>query len=394
MLYYKLIPKTCRANTSLENYNRYLKENLDYKKSVEWINLLNFLKNEEVRITNNLINDEKNFTNSINDNYKQNINNINLNEIEENISLLNINEVNWIKWKFNSCRYDSFIILYITTFEKYLRDKLSDCNILINSLNKVALELIQDPGAYSRFEFWKECDNYGLDVPNKFTSLYLKEGYISGLFTIYNNNDDFCIKTNITYQCFKCGFYNEKKNIYSKCLINLTEELLNFNSLNNIISYKYQFSLTTCDECINKNLSDKQDKYKNIIDKTIGDYIKTLGINYDNITLPNFLIFIMDIDYNVLKKEDIQKKLINLLSEETNINSTLYNLKNIIFMPSSNHYNIDIFNIEENLLLKNIDITNFYYYDDLSGVIIEKSNNELKDFIEVHFGYIYIYSKV
>ena len=102
----------------------------------------------------------------------------------------------------------------------------------------------------------------------------------------------------------------------------------------------------------------------------------------------------MDIDYNVLKKEDIQKKLINLLSEETNINSTLYKLKNIIFMPSSNHYNIAIFNIEENLLLKNIDITNFYYYDDLSGVIIEKSNKELKDFIEVHFGYIYIYSKV
>ena len=80
--------------------------------------------------------------------------------------------------------------------------------------------------------------------------------------------------------------------------------------------------MTTCDECINKNLSDKQDKYKNIIDKTTGDYIKNLGINYDNITLPNFLIFIMDIDYNVLKKEDIQKKLINLLSEKTNINST------------------------------------------------------------------------
>ena len=143
--------------------------------------------------------------------------------------------------------------------------------------------------------------------------------------------------------------------------------------------------MTTCDECINKNLSDKQDKYKNIIDKTTGDYIKTLSINYDNIALPNFLIFIMDIDYNVLKKEDIQKKLINLLSEEININSTLYKLKNIIFMPSSNHYTIATFNAEENLLLKNID---------LSGVIIEKSNNELKDFIEVHFGNIYIYSKV
>lgn len=176
--------------------------------------LLNFLKNEEVRITNNLINDKKNFTNSINDNYKPNINDINLNEIEENISLLKINEVNWIKWKFNSCRYDSFITLYITTFEKYLRDKLSDCKILINSLNKVTLEIIQDPGAYSRFEFWRECDNYGLDVPNKFTSLYLKEGYISGLFTIYNNNDDFCIKANILINVLNVVFIMKKKYIF------------------------------------------------------------------------------------------------------------------------------------------------------------------------------------
>ena len=211
MLYYKLIPKPCRANTSLENYNKYLKENLDYKKCVEWINLLNFLKNEEVRITNNLINDEKNFIGTINGNSKPNINDINLKEIEENISLLNINEVKWIKWIFNSCRYDSFITLYITTFEKYLRDNLADCNMFINSLNKVALDLIHDPGSYSRFDFWKECHNYGLDVPNKFTSLYLKEGYISGLFSIYNNNDKFYIKTDIINQCFKCWFYKEKK---------------------------------------------------------------------------------------------------------------------------------------------------------------------------------------
>ena len=124
MLYYKLIPKSYRANTSLKNYNMYLKENLDYKKCVEWINLLNFLKNEEIRITNNLINDEKNFIRTVNANSKLNISDINLNEYEENISLLNINEVKWIKWKLNSCRYDSFSTLNITAFEEYLRDNL------------------------------------------------------------------------------------------------------------------------------------------------------------------------------------------------------------------------------------------------------------------------------
>ena len=82
---------------------------------------------------------------------------------------------------------------------------------MINSLNKVALELIYDTESLSRFQFWKECDNNGLDVPDKFTSLYLKGGYISGLFTIFNNNDIFCIKTDIINQCFKCGYYKEKK---------------------------------------------------------------------------------------------------------------------------------------------------------------------------------------
>ena len=82
---------------------------------------------------------------------------------------------------------------------------------MVNSLNKVALDLIHSTESFSRFQFWKECDNNGLDVPNKFTSLYLKEGYISGLFTIFNNNDIFCIKTDITNQCFKCGYYKEKK---------------------------------------------------------------------------------------------------------------------------------------------------------------------------------------
>ena len=57
MLNYDIIPIVCRTNNSLENYNRYLKTSLSGKKYIEWINLLNFLKNEEVRITNIIIND-------------------------------------------------------------------------------------------------------------------------------------------------------------------------------------------------------------------------------------------------------------------------------------------------------------------------------------------------
>ena len=79
-----------------------------------------------------------------------------------------------------------------------------------------------------------------------------------------------------------------------------------------------------------KNFDSNKNKYNNIINNQTGDYIKTLGINYENITLPNFIIFITDIDYNILKNEEIQKKLLNLFIEEININNILYKLNYII----------------------------------------------------------------
>ena len=65
-------------------------------------------------------------------------------------------------------------------------------------------------------------------------------------------NDSFCIKSDTIIQCFKCGFSKVKKHVFSKCLINITEELLNFSGVNNIIAYKYQCSNTIYDECIKK----------------------------------------------------------------------------------------------------------------------------------------------
>ena len=83
-----------------------------------------------------------------------------------------------------------------------------------------------------------------------------------------------------------------------------------------------------------------------------------------------------------------------LFLEEIIINNEKYKIRNIIFMPSFNHYTIALINIEDNLLLKERDGNKFYYYDDLNGAIIEKLKSDLNDFIEDHIGYIYIYSKI
>jgi len=122
MLNYGLIPKCCSSNTSLENYNKFIKENLNYNKNVEWINLLYFLRNEEERITSTLINDKKYFIVDNKQNKNLYITKLKLDTISENNSLLNSNNISWIKWNLNSRRYDVFITLYLTTFEYYIKN--------------------------------------------------------------------------------------------------------------------------------------------------------------------------------------------------------------------------------------------------------------------------------
>jgi hypothetical protein len=300
MLYYNIIPKECRSNTSLENYNKYIKENLSEKKSLHWINLLNFMKREEQRITDNIIQDEKSPINKNNMNGYCNIetndlNNESLININNNIYNDNvINEYNnilskkdaklkWIEWKRNSCRYDTFITLYIIIFENYIKNTLSNCNILIYSLHKSSLDLIYNINSDSRFKFWQECDTNKIDRGEPNNSMHLKEGFISGLFIIFNHNNDFCITYNINKFCYKCQYNTHINNSFSPCLINITESLIDFKDINYIISYKYQNHLTTCEECVKINIKNHKNQYDNIIDKKTGKYVETLSLEFSNI---------------------------------------------------------------------------------------------------------------
>ena len=47
----------------------------------------------------------------------------NYNEINEYNKILSKKDLKlkWIEWKSNSCRYDTFITLYIITFENYIK---------------------------------------------------------------------------------------------------------------------------------------------------------------------------------------------------------------------------------------------------------------------------------
>ena len=55
-LNYKSIPKDCRSNSFLENYNGYIKQKLDKHRLVNWINFIEFIKQESIRTISKLLN--------------------------------------------------------------------------------------------------------------------------------------------------------------------------------------------------------------------------------------------------------------------------------------------------------------------------------------------------
>ena len=54
-LNYNDIPLYFRTNNFLENYNRYIKENLGNKKIINWINFMNFIKSKNDRSIEKLL---------------------------------------------------------------------------------------------------------------------------------------------------------------------------------------------------------------------------------------------------------------------------------------------------------------------------------------------------
>ena len=53
---YSKIPKDCRTNNYLENYNGYIKSKLGKNRIINWVNFINFIKDESIRYVYKLFN--------------------------------------------------------------------------------------------------------------------------------------------------------------------------------------------------------------------------------------------------------------------------------------------------------------------------------------------------
>ena len=58
-LNYNSIPKECRTNNYLENYNGYIKKRLGTKRIINWMNFISFIKSESVNSLKKLFNNNE-----------------------------------------------------------------------------------------------------------------------------------------------------------------------------------------------------------------------------------------------------------------------------------------------------------------------------------------------
>ena len=183
---------------------------------------------------------------------------------------------------------------------------------------------MNDPESEERFKLWSYYDFLKLDT-NSNKSIFGEEGYITGLFKIFENNNDFCLEYEKISKCIIC-FIEEKNILFYNPLIALDINIINIGNLGKIINYKFSMSIEECK-----------------IDKLISCQIKYNIINY-----PNFMFFVLDLNKNEYINNS--KELCNIFKDIMHINNKTYEIKACIFHMNNNHFNTAVFNIEEDIL--------------------------------------------
>ena len=204
-------------------------------------------------------------------------------------------------------------------------------------------------------------------------------GYASQLFSIFNNNEYFCIKENKVTECFICGrkTLEEIKEIQPFVFININN--INNTSIFNLFLSKYKEIYSYACEC-RKNLPKNED-------------VLCLKITYNILKYPEFLFLLFDFQYQDLVR--YKDNIFNLLENRIvlNINAE-YKLIGVISAPNRNHYNTVIFNPIGSTINSYFTANNIYYHDGMrNGGHIEAIKSE-EDWKAIGIPYIALYKKL
>ena len=111
----------------------------------------------------------------------------------------------WMEWKCNSCRFDSFITLYLFGIKPFIYN-LNDNNYLKNKellyiLNKTVDILKNNPNDECKDNYWSYIDNKRLNGDNEEISFFGEFGYITGLFRTFKDNINFGLRIRLNEKC-------------------------------------------------------------------------------------------------------------------------------------------------------------------------------------------------
>ena len=107
-------------------------------------------------------------------------------------------------------------------------------NTLINDLIDIITKIIIEKNENYKFEFWKKLIDSKIDIDKSDKDGFNKMGFISQLFTIFKENEYYCIKERKRLHCNKCNKDFIIKEYTNNPLIEIQKEHLEYDSINTI----------------------------------------------------------------------------------------------------------------------------------------------------------------
>ena len=220
-----------------------------------------------------------------------------------------------------------------------------------------------------------------LDINNTLSNecSYKKIGSIAQLFIIIKDNPNFCLLEKKILSCSKCSKEYPMIPNYSNPIITISADELQYENISYIfLDKKYTDAIELCPICSNSYFK-----------------IKTCTVKYNVESLPNYLIFILDVDSSQLfaLSESILKIFDNTININNNDNNNRYSLISSICYKDESHFTICFNKISQNSLNSKLLNNTLYYQDgnENSGIIqILKDYSELYD-LKNAYPYLFIY---
>lgn len=408
MLNYAYLSIEQRSNSYIENYNRIIKLKLSkflYGKNhciITWPLFHQFIKNEEDEYRNEILEFENAILCKKHITKFKKTKKIELEPKEKSIIVIKDKNNNtspkhyWFKWNADSCRYDTFSVLYAYVIKPRL-DKLNltpmgDISNYFNNLTLKAINLNYEEYANGIWNFLIHNKDENYDLTYK-TMAFKKQATFFNLLDLLRFNKLFCITYALNEGCSFCNDNKNTINFYSPYIMFTEDDILNKLTIQNMIQNKFINEMTTCSKCGYYN--------DTLIDTNNPTYYRI----YNNIILPKIIFIGLDLmndnDAGIkgaltdqMKLEfNRRKKLINIILEIIKDKFIIYNqiyyLSGIISTPFYNHFTCFIINYYDNKF--GFNKGKDYFYD---GMVFEhdiKIINNLNKKLLSNYPYLCLY---